>query len=668
MQIHRVTGFLIALLIAASPAFAQEFASHPPMRPLPEAADRAMPGGPAYFVDAQRGDDANDGSEVSPWQSVNHALSQLEPGDTLLLRGGRYYENVELSVSGTADRPITIRSHPGELAIIDAGYRAFYEDPQNAWEPYADGADDEYVSTRTYPELGDPLGRRNVGVTGNFGDSMVPLHPYGGWVVEDVNVNLDFRMDPAANHDEHPKDKEIGIYNGPGVWYNPQTERIHVRLAHTHFRGLEDNNYRGETDPREIPLVIAGRDSALHVNAAEHVRIEDLVFRGARSPAIRITDARDVGFDGIHAYGGSPVFNVTGTHTLRIVNSALRGVSAPWSNRASEKYRGLSSYLFIAGRGNADFEMAYSEFTDCHDGLIIGAIDGLRFYRNVVDNFNDDGLYLTTGYPAGGEIRIHENRISRCLGSFAFAGSGDDQAEAMTYIHNNVIDLRQPINRGYQAYGEYGSDAGLVLTHGSPIFRPMMFYHNTVLLPNAVWRSHYAGGFVRSAHLGDTDRRTFNNIFFHVDGMPGLNFRHGRVGTEAPTEGRFAADGNLHWSYTYGPDHDGDFFTEFHGSDLFKKSQQVHEPGWTAHDVFADPGFERFTPDWREPDDLRLRDASAAIDVAVPLREDWPTPLGADSRTRDIGAVPHGQEPWGVGIRGRYNVFEPVAEGYGLDR
>ena len=44
---------------------------------------------------------------------------------------------------------------------------------------------------------------------------------------------------------------------GPGVWYDMKTGRIHARLGHTNLAHLGDQNYRGETDPRKLPLVIA---------------------------------------------------------------------------------------------------------------------------------------------------------------------------------------------------------------------------------------------------------------------------------------------------------------------------------------------------------------------------------------------------------------------------
>src|SRR5690242_18573441 len=113
---------LLVLLVAthlALPSAVAESRSHPPVRPLPSPSTRPMDKGPARFVDATRGKDSNDGSEKNPWKTINHALTLLSAGDTLYLRGGIYHENVYCAVAGKPDAPITIRSYPGERAIID---------------------------------------------------------------------------------------------------------------------------------------------------------------------------------------------------------------------------------------------------------------------------------------------------------------------------------------------------------------------------------------------------------------------------------------------------------------------------------------------------------------------------------------------------------------------
>src|SRR4029079_7093076 len=137
-------------------------------------------------------------------------------------------------------------------------------------EPVTDGVQGEYRSTKTYKNIRD--------VVGLFGDSNIGLQTY--W----------YRMDLQADNEmwiNNPEKFIDPMYCGPGLWYDKPTGRIHVRLAHTKLEVLGDKNYRGETDPRKLPLVIAPFNSVpLRVDQAMHVRFQDLVVRGGGFNAV----------------------------------------------------------------------------------------------------------------------------------------------------------------------------------------------------------------------------------------------------------------------------------------------------------------------------------------------------------------------------------------------
>jgi hypothetical protein len=55
---------------------------------------------------------------VKPGDNLSASLAILQPGDTLLLRGGIYNEKLSLPRSGSAGKLITIRAYPGEKPMI----------------------------------------------------------------------------------------------------------------------------------------------------------------------------------------------------------------------------------------------------------------------------------------------------------------------------------------------------------------------------------------------------------------------------------------------------------------------------------------------------------------------------------------------------------------------
>jgi hypothetical protein len=403
------------------------FRSHPPIRPLPTPVDRPLDQGPAYFVDPGKGDDQNAGAQQTPWKTVKHALTRLKPGDTLYLRGGTHYEAVTITVSGLPKKPITIRSYPGELAVLDAGIREFCEDPARSWEPVPKGAEGEYRSTKTYTAGGG---------FGNFADSMIPFQRY--MTFADLRSTNELCHVGLGNRADDPK----GIYAGPGVRRDAATGHIHIRLAHTKLDGLGQNHYRGETDPRKLPLVIAGQDYALRVEGAKHLRVQDLVVRGAQRSAVLISTSEDIELDGVTFYGSQTALRTSATRGLRLIHSACRGHAAPWHSRFHHKDRAGAGYLVIAA--GTDFEFAHCEFTDNHDFLYLVEADGVRFHHNLVDNFNDDGIEAGPKRERG-RIDIYQNRISRCLSPFTLHGKKGNPVKSEdgsgVFIYRNILDM-----------------------------------------------------------------------------------------------------------------------------------------------------------------------------------------------------------------------------------
>lgn len=618
--------------------------------------------GPAHYVDSAKGNDATDGTRDKPFQTFGHAISKVKPGQTIYLRGGTYYEHVSITVAGTTDKPITIRSFPGELAIIDGGIREFFETPEKAWEPCPDGVKGEYQSVKSYP---NPEARADgSNVLGNFGDSLVPLHAY--------RFIGDLRTDNVYFNLKTNTGGESSIYCGPGLFYDRGSGRIHVRLAHTGMKYLSDkDNYRGETDPRKMPLVVAGQreNSPLSLRGAKHIRVQDLVVRGASGPTVELLQCEDIEFDGVTAYGGSTCFVARDSTGLRLAHSACRGLAAPWTFRGSLKYRAIESRLFSAsgwtptGVDNRDFELAYSEFTDSVDGVFIGSVRGLRMHHCLIENVSDDAVFLTAGtgfdgITPGGDMQIYQNRFARCLTCFAFGvGHGRQKVLASgfqtgsgSHIFRNVFDLRKPVMyqqpRSPEDKAEITSNGRFAGDHGGPAWEPMTIYHNTIIADDAP-RYTYATWGLGNAMGRGTKRRVFNNIVVQLNALPGATF--------PPVISDFQADGNLNWSVALGPMQTADPFTKFRQSKAFTDSKQQYPPGWGANDRFADPKFAKFDPVVKI-NDLRLQMGSPAIDAGVAIPNEWPDPLREKGKP-DIGALPFESEPWAIGVNGRLNVF-----------
>lgn len=73
-----------------------------------------------YYL-ATNGSDSNPGSSSQPWATFGKAWTVLAPGDTLIVKSGRYYSSINPPISGAPGSPITIKSEVDGGAVIDGG-------------------------------------------------------------------------------------------------------------------------------------------------------------------------------------------------------------------------------------------------------------------------------------------------------------------------------------------------------------------------------------------------------------------------------------------------------------------------------------------------------------------------------------------------------------------
>lgn len=703
-----ILGICVSALsiVAAEP---QPIVSYPAIRELPQRASRPLEKGPTRFVDAARGNDNDDGSEKSPWQTIAHALKQLSPGDTLCLRDGVYHENVYCAVTGRPDAPITIRSYPGEQAIIDGGLAEFYDSPATAWEPFPAGGEGEYRSTKAYKNIRD--------VVGLFGDSHIGLQTY--WHAKDLRAKnelvaynpektLPFRGKPTA-YELEP------MYCGPGIWYEQETGYIHVRLAHTNLKHPLAGNYRGETDPRKVPLIIAPFQSTpLFVDMARHVRFQDLVIRGGGYKTVNLLFGVNLEFDNCTIYAGTYGVWAKNTGPLKMTHCGVYGMCAPWctatenglqtfSPRYQDPFLADAMHLYlptplpqpkddkfdlysdpphpleVARRNiarlpthavlvteggyefetffypfNHDWEISYCEFTDSHDGVYPSG-HHIKFHHNWIDRMNDDGIYLSSPSPyTSNKVHVYQNLITRTLSAFGLHGRGGPRGDI--YVYRNIVDARQGILRLRPTMDKPEGDVSncqVFLMHGGDGqlgVESLYWYQNTFLAPPNSY------GYLHSTWMNTnetTRRRSFNNIHVYLNNWFNpravVNVAKGKIVAHD-----IVADGNLHWCTNLTATDPGNFLQETAKLEISESNKKNYALGWDANSLKADPLFIKSDAAPATMNDYGLQSGSPAIGAGIVLPPELDDPLRPQDGARpDIGAVPAGQKAAGVGRYGR---------------
>lgn len=73
-----------------------------------------------YYVSNSIGDDNSDGSIDSPFETIGKAISKIDAGDSVIIRGGLYHEEILIdNLNSSISSPTLIKSFDGETVVID---------------------------------------------------------------------------------------------------------------------------------------------------------------------------------------------------------------------------------------------------------------------------------------------------------------------------------------------------------------------------------------------------------------------------------------------------------------------------------------------------------------------------------------------------------------------
>ena len=126
--------------------------------PILHSEAAAAAAGKTWYVDPGEASGANvPGTVEKPWSlkyTSSGADGRIQPGDTVLLRGGLYRPTQEINIafSGASGQPITWKPAPGESFELDGSIPEFADSPATAWEVFdVRPAYNVYRSKSAYP-------------------------------------------------------------------------------------------------------------------------------------------------------------------------------------------------------------------------------------------------------------------------------------------------------------------------------------------------------------------------------------------------------------------------------------------------------------------------------------------------------------------------------------
>jgi len=386
--------------------------------------------------------------------SLEQALSQVQPGEAILLRNGVYRGSWTLPRSGTEGQPIALKAFEGEAPILDGA-----SDQDFTWTLEGNG-----VYSTTVPEPDTHL------VTAD-GERLYPYQSYA--------------------------DLEDQIW-GLGGFYSENTT-VNVKLD-------------GGSDPNPLAMVVAQSNTAFELNR-DHWIIDGLTFRhyglGSYAKAIYLNGgSNNVIQNCVFAINDAGIGLKRESHRNIIQDNRFYDTIFMWpwdAVKAGSQLEtgGVVVYSPMSGRGNIIRRNVFHDYFDgfqcCpgdDNGLTTNEMD---IHDNEIYNCGDDGL-SADGVCAN--VRIWNNEFYDVLVGISLAPI----LEGPVYCLRNLIHRTGAGNSIYTGY-PFKFNVG-----GQPTSGPMFLFHNT---SDAVHPGNH--GFDIKSPGSWSQLKTRNNIWVGTD-------------------------------------------------------------------------------------------------------------------------------------------------------
>jgi len=585
-----------------------------------------------YHADPERGDDAGEGTPARPWRSLAASIPRLRPGDSLVLRGGTYFESgVRIDVAGLPDAPIEIRSHPGEVAVVDGGFREFRRPGNADWE-VVDADRGIYRSTRAYPRA------RRVHAYLRHAGRSYHLVPYE-------------RLGHLVTANQRASDGDV--YVGQGLAWSPSDGRIYVRLVPGELQELLGYEGPPRLDPRDAELSVFGdgavvtfgpgaahvvwdgvgvahRNQALEfASASHHVTVRNAALLGGRTHVMIRDGAHDLLFDGVE-----------------ILDSVPRWIAWKDVKSASKPAHGLQGAAFAIEGASHHVEIRNSRIEGSFDAVdATGSPHHLHVHHNVFRWIRDDVLQLGS---SGHHYHVHHNLMAPVSKGVSAHGSGSAPQPGTFWIHHNVIDTSEPMQHGRLTPQGTWTGKGTPGSQGRARIRPFGRHQGSGFGAGDAWKIYqntlvfgrdangWGAGHARPRREGAV-HEVYNNVFVQIED-------HWIAREATSAGGAQIYDGNLYHRRVAKPSQPlfrrfggaggGDFasLAELLGSRFQAATRSFYGPGWESGSVQADPLLD---------DHYRPAADGPAATGAVALPRDFPGLDGGSYR----GALPPAAGP-----------------------
>ena len=205
-----------------------------------------------YYVSNSVGDDnTGNGSIDSPFETIGKAVSEIDAGDTVIIRGGVYHEQISIdNFTSSNSLPTLIKGFDGETVIIDGTIAIegqWNDDNENSSIKFVNGIDDEitqlFVGNEQMVMARWPNAQFDMGAEDENGETLYIFDKHS-WAEGHENTSQDGQL----YIDESKKDPGIiDLTNSIGILNVGSFKTFNKRITdhHTFSNGNDLIEYDG---------------------------------------------------------------------------------------------------------------------------------------------------------------------------------------------------------------------------------------------------------------------------------------------------------------------------------------------------------------------------------------------------------------------------------------
>ena len=454
-----------------------------------------------YYV-ATDGSDTNAGSLDNPFRTIQRAASLVNPGDTVLIRGGTYRETVRPASSGSSAAPIVFKPYNNETVTVSgadvltnwSSHSGSVYKARQAWD-LGDGDNQVFVDGRmmnearwpnTSLDLSHPTkatadrivptvrGDNSTAVLydaaltqpdGYWNGATIHIAPGEGWVMQTGRVTgytrgrLFYAYEQMNEAHETPEDGDkyylsgkFQALDGAGEWYRDGGGTVYLWTG-------------GSDDPDGHVVESKRREYAFDLRGRSNVAVEGLdlfaasVATDGDSDSIRLQGLH-VEYVSHHALQASGWSRPDSTGILLLgTNSVLRdstiafssshGVTVSGSNNRVENNvihdigYGVGDDAGVLIRGSGHDVTHNTIYNAARDGIKSSRASNIRVTYNVIHDVmlqtTDGGAIYTYGTDGRGAEFAYNVIYNARGGGFGSVGVYLDNFSSNHLVHHNVV-------------------------------------------------------------------------------------------------------------------------------------------------------------------------------------------------------------------------------------